>query len=129
MPTRAGATARSWSAPTARFNFFLLSPARGRGRVRGKRCASPPHLTSPPCGGEEYEWKRRQDMSSDVAEVEKVLQVYFDGLYEGDTQKLGAAFHPMSHLYSVAADGKAADFPRADWFKVVEGRKSAKANG
>jgi len=68
-------------------------------------------------------------MSSDVAEVEKVLQVYFDGLYEGDTKKLGAAFHPSSHLYSVAADGKAADFPRADWFKMVEGRKSAKASG
>ena len=29
-------------------------------------------------------------MSSDVAEIEKVLQVYFDGLYEGDTEKLGA---------------------------------------
>ena len=44
---------------------------------------------------------------SDVAEVEKVLQTYFDGLYEGDTQKLGQAFHPASHLYSVGADGKA----------------------
>ena len=31
-------------------------------------------------------------MSSDVAEVEKVLQVYFDGLYEGDAEKLGAIF-------------------------------------
>jgi hypothetical protein len=68
-------------------------------------------------------------MSSDVAEVEKVLQVYFDGLYEGDTSKLGVAFHPMSHLYSVGADGKAADFPRADWFKMVEGRPSAKSKG
>ena len=58
-------------------------------------------------------------MSSDVADVEKVLQVYFDGLYEGDTGKLGQAFHPASHLYSVGADGKAADFPRADWFKMV----------
>ena len=38
-------------------------------------------------------------------------------------------FHPASHLYSVGADGKAADFPRADWFKMVEGRKSAKASG
>src|SRR5882724_4397175 len=93
MPTRAGATARYWSAPTGRFE-------------RGGRM-----------------------MSSDVAEVEKVLQVYFDGLYEGDTRKLGAAFHPSSHLYSVGADGKAADFPRTDWFKMVEGRKSAKANG
>ena len=68
-------------------------------------------------------------MKSDVAEVEQVLQVYFDGLYEGDTKKLAAAFHPFSHLYSVGADGKAADFPRGDWFKMVESRKSAKDNG
>jgi len=58
-----------------------------------------------------------------------VLQVYFDGLYEGDTAKLGQAFHPASHLYSVGADGKAADFPRSDWFKMVESRKSAKDSG
>jgi hypothetical protein len=68
-------------------------------------------------------------MSSEVAAIEKVLQVYFDGLYEGDTKKLGEAFHPASHLYSAGPDGKAADMPRADWFKMVEGRKSAKANG
>ena len=68
-------------------------------------------------------------MSSDVAEIEKVLQVYFDGLYEGDTQKLGAAFHPASHLYSAAPDGKAADMPRADWFKWVESRPSGKSKG
>ena len=68
-------------------------------------------------------------IKSDVAEVEQVLQVYFDGLYEGDTKKLAAAFHPSSHLYSVGVDGKAADFPRADWFKMVQSRKSAKQNG
>ncbi len=66
---------------------------------------------------------------SDVDAIQKVLQVYFDGLYEGDTKKLGEAFHPVSHLYSVGGDGKAADMPRVDWFKMVEGRKSAKANG
>ena len=68
-------------------------------------------------------------MSTDAAEIEKVLQVYFDGLYEGDTKKLGQAFHPASHLYSVGADGKAADLPRADWFKSVESRPSGKAKG
>ena len=68
-------------------------------------------------------------MSSDVADVEKVLQTYFDGLYEGNTSKLGQAFHPVSHLYSIGADGKAADMPRADWFKMVEGRPSAKSKG
>ena len=46
-------------------------------------------------------------MSTDVSAVEKVLQVYFDGLYEGDTKKLGEAFHPASHLYAPGADGKA----------------------
>lgn len=68
-------------------------------------------------------------MNSDVAAVEKVLQVYFDGLYEGDTKKLGEAFHPASHLYSADSDGKAADLPRADWFKLVESRPSAKSKG
>jgi hypothetical protein len=68
-------------------------------------------------------------MSSDVAEIEKVLQVYFDGLYEGDTKKLGQAFHPAAHLYSAGADGKATDLPRADWFKGVESRPSGKTKG
>ncbi|MBS0219502.1 MAG: nuclear transport factor 2 family protein [Proteobacteria bacterium] len=68
-------------------------------------------------------------MNTDVVEIEKVLQVYFDGLYEGDTRKLGQAFHPVSHLYSVGSDGKAVDLPRADWFKSVESRPSGKAKG
>ena len=33
----------------------LLSPARGRGWVRGMRTSLPPHLASPPSGGEEFE--------------------------------------------------------------------------
>ncbi len=68
-------------------------------------------------------------MQSEIAEIEKTLQVYFDGLYEGDTKKLGAAFHPASHLYSVGADGAAADVPRGDWFRMVESRPSAKSKG
>jgi hypothetical protein len=70
-----------------------------------------------------------QDHASEIAAVEQTLQTYFDGLYEGDTRKLGAAFHPASHLYSVAPDGGAADVPRADWFKMVESRESAKSKG
>ena len=45
-------------------------------------------------------------MSSEVSAVEKVLQVYFDGLYEGDTRKLGEVFHSASHLYAANGDGK-----------------------
>ena len=39
-------------------------------------------------------------MGSDVAEVEKVLQVYFDGLYEGDTASSGGRSIRRLHLYS-----------------------------
>jgi hypothetical protein len=68
-------------------------------------------------------------MKSDVAEIEKVLQVYFDGVYEGDTGKLGEAFHPAAHLYSPGGDGKAVDWPRADWFTMMESRPSGKSKG
>ncbi|TXL70902.1 nuclear transport factor 2 family protein [Vineibacter terrae] len=68
-------------------------------------------------------------MQSEIAEVEKTLRTYFDGLYEGDAKKLGEAFHPLSHLYSVGADGTAADLPRADWLKAVESRPSARSKG
>ncbi len=68
-------------------------------------------------------------MQSEIAEVEKTLRTYFDGLYEGDVKKLGEAFHPLSHLYSVGNDGTAADLPRADWLKAVESRPSARSKG
>jgi hypothetical protein len=68
-------------------------------------------------------------MQSEIGEIEKTLRVYFDGLYEGDTGKLGEAFHPLAHLYSVAADGAAADMPRAAWFAAVESRPSGKSAG
>ena len=68
-------------------------------------------------------------MQSEIAAIEKTLQTYFDGLYEGDTKKLGEAFHPASHLYSVGADGTAADLPRAEWFRMVESRPSASSKG
>ena len=68
-------------------------------------------------------------MGSDVAAIEKVLQVYFDGLHEGDTRKLGEAFHPASHLYAAVGNSKAVYMPRADWFKMVESRESAKSKG
>jgi hypothetical protein len=68
-------------------------------------------------------------MSSDIAAVEKVLRLYFDGLHEGDTAKLGEVFHPVSHLYSVGDDGTAADLPRGDWFTAVAARPSGKSKG
>ena len=65
-------------------------------------------------------------MPSDLQDLERALQTYFDGLYEGDTGKLGSVFHDVSHLFSVT-DGKLADLPRAQWFEFVRNRKSAQS--
>jgi Putative lumazine-binding len=67
-------------------------------------------------------------MGGDVEAVERVVWTYLDGLYEGDTAKLAKAFHEVSHLYSLE-EGGVSDLPRADWFKLVESRASAKARG
>ncbi len=62
-------------------------------------------------------------MASDLQDLEQALQTYFDGLYEGDTAKLGAVFHDVAHLFSVT-DGKLNDLPKAEWFAAVRGRKT-----
>ena len=63
-----------------------------------------------------------------VAEIEAVIRTYFDGLHEGDVEKLGAAFHPVSHLYS-ERDGEVVDLPRERWFEMVRNRPSPAASG
>jgi hypothetical protein len=63
-----------------------------------------------------------------VAAIEAVVQTYLDGLYEGDVEKLGAAFHPISHLYC-ERDGEVADLPRERWFEMVRNRPSPAASG
>ena len=67
-------------------------------------------------------------MSSDVADVEKVLQVYFDGLYEGDADKIGEAFHPSADLRWVEK-GELQVLTVPDWLDRVRKRPSAKAEG
>ena len=37
-------------------------------------------------------------MAHDRSTVESVVQLYFDGLYEGSADKLGEAFHPSADL-------------------------------
>jgi hypothetical protein len=65
-------------------------------------------------------------MASDLNDLERALQTYFDGLYEGDTKKLGSVFHDVAHLFS-ATDGKLADMSREQWFDMVRSRKSAQS--
>ena len=65
-------------------------------------------------------------MASDLTDLEQALQVYFDGLYEGDTGKLSRVFHDVAHLFYVA-DGKLGDMSREQWFDLVRSRTSAQS--
>jgi hypothetical protein len=62
-------------------------------------------------------------MASDLADIERALQTYFDGMYEGDTGKLASVFHDESHLFGVI-DGKLDDMPRARWLEMIRSRPS-----
>ena len=64
-------------------------------------------------------------MADDLKAIEAVLQTYFDGLYEGSTEKLGAAFHDTADLRSVGTDGALAVLPKDAWLEAVKNRPSA----
>jgi len=65
-------------------------------------------------------------MSDDIRAIEQTVQVYFDGLYEGDASKIASAFHEVSHLY-VANGSEVTDLPREKWLDMVRSRPSAKS--
>ena len=67
-------------------------------------------------------------MSHDRSSVEAVVQHYFDGLYEGDADKLGAVFHPTADLrWLEKGELKVLTVP--DWLAWVRKRPSARAEG
>lgn len=67
-------------------------------------------------------------MSYDRSSLETVIQHYFDGLYEGDADKLGAIFHPTADLRWVS-HGALQVLTVPDWMALVRKRTSAKADG
>jgi len=66
--------------------------------------------------------------ASDIAAIEATVWTYLDGLYEGDTEKLASAFHPVSHLYSDER-GRVVDVSRDQWIEIVRRRPSPKSQG
>lgn len=60
--------------------------------------------------------------------IERLIRTYLDGLYEGDADKLAAAFHPTSALTQFY-DGKLLITPRDQWLDAVRNRESPKARG
>lgn len=65
------------------------------------------------------------------AQIDAILstvQVYLDGLYEGDPEKLRQAFHPASSLFA-SIDDKLVNVPREQWCEMVGSRPSPKSKG
>ena len=62
----------------------------------------------------------------DRAGVEQTMQTYFDGLYEGDADKLAHVFHPTSAL-TWEQDDSLQVLSRDAWLKVVRERPSPKS--
>ena len=67
-------------------------------------------------------------MTNDRSTVEAVVQHYFDALYEGDTDKLGAIFHPSADLRWLEK-GELQVLNLSDWMDRVRKRPSAKDEG
>ena len=67
-------------------------------------------------------------MSDSYQGITDVVQVYFDGLYECDPEKLATIFHPSAHLFA-NMDGTFVDWPREEWFEIVRGRESPASKG
>ena len=60
---------------------------------------------------------------NDFQEIVSLLGQYFDGLYEGDTDKFEKVFHESAHLYS--SDGtKVDDWQRSFYFEMIKNRPS-----
>jgi hypothetical protein len=64
--------------------------------------------------------------SEDRSAIEKTIQTYFDGLYEGDADKLASVFADTSAL-TWEQDGKVSVLPRDQWLDAVRKRPSSKA--
>lgn len=67
-------------------------------------------------------------MTYDRSTVEAVVNHYFDGLYEGSAETLGAIFHPTADLRWLEK-GELKILTVPDWLDRVAKRPSAKAEG
>jgi hypothetical protein len=67
-------------------------------------------------------------VSYDRSSVEAAVQLYFDGLYEGDADKIGAVFHPTADL-RWQDKGELQILKVSDWLDRIRKRPSAKSEG
>jgi hypothetical protein len=65
---------------------------------------------------------------NDREAIEAAVHTYFDGLYEGDADKIASVFHQTSALTQVFED-KLVIVPRDEWLAAVRSRPSPKSRG
>jgi len=58
----------------------------------------------------------------DADEIKRIIQLYFDGSYEGNQEKMDQVFHQAAHIYGHSQDGSLADTPRDAFVKRVGSR-------
>jgi Putative lumazine-binding len=67
-------------------------------------------------------------MSHDRSTIDALIADYFDGVYEGDVDKLSAIFHPSADLRGLE-QGELLVRTVPDWLDQMRKRPSAKAEG
>ena len=67
-------------------------------------------------------------MTHNRSTIDDMIALYFDGLHEGNTDKLGAIFHPSADLRWLEK-GELQVLTVPDWLERVRQRPSAKAEG
>ena len=55
----------------------------------------------------------------DTGEIKEVLELYFDGSFEGDGGKIERVFHNAAHIYGHSEDGRLADMTKDAFIKLV----------
>ncbi|MFZ3192460.1 MAG: nuclear transport factor 2 family protein [Moraxellaceae bacterium] len=60
---------------------------------------------------------------SHLKSIESQLQLYFDGLYHSDTQRLRQVFHPQA-IYACVVDGRLLHYTMDQYFPIVDQRPS-----
>lgn len=67
-------------------------------------------------------------MSDLQSSVRAVLQLYFDGLYHSDVERLGRALHPRA-IYATVTEGSLIHYTMNEYLPIVEARPSPAASG
>jgi hypothetical protein len=63
-----------------------------------------------------------------IEPVEATLQLYFDGLYHSDSERLAQAFHHQA-IYASATGGHLVRMTMAEYFPMVDARPSPASRG